>query len=71
MSDPTRISEIIEIVETMWRLYPDMRLGQLLCNVADNAEVHIWDLEDDTLLREMRGHLRRAPRAIEAGSQID
>lgn len=48
MRDPARIDRVLELVGTAWRRAPDLRLGQLIYNVAppgaDPAQ-----LEDDHL----------------------
>lgn len=33
MRDPARIDRVIEKLRDLWKLQPDMRLGQLLVNV--------------------------------------
>ena len=62
MSDANRIPEVLQKIEAMWRLYPDWRLGQLLCNVAgwaDPTQTSVWDLDDDVLLSEIERHLNQ------------
>lgn len=33
MRDPDRISPMMDLVETTWKRYPDMRLGQFMYNI--------------------------------------
>lgn len=35
--DPERIDEVLDVVEKYWREYPDLRLGQLICIAANEA----------------------------------
>ena len=49
MRDPKRIEPIIKKLEEAWKLYPDMRLGQLLVICARNE--NIFNIEDDSMMR--------------------
>lgn len=42
---PARIPIMIEMLESLWLNHPDMRLGQLLENVAGSKD-RIWNMED-------------------------
>lgn len=69
MRDPERIQEVLALVERMWRLYPDWRLGQLLENVATWAEQPLWELEEDALVEdalvaEIERHLAQTGQVI-------
>ncbi len=62
MRDPDRISKVLKEVEKIWRLHPDWRLGQLLCNLAgweDPKQNIVWDIEDDAVVAQIRRHLRQ------------
>lgn len=50
--DPNRIPVVMDKLMTMWKKYPDMRLGQLLVNVLPYGITHreLFNLEDDKLL---------------------
>lgn len=57
MRNPERIPEVLAEIERIWRMYPDMRLGQLVSNIADWAETSVWDIEEDDLTAEIQRHL--------------
>ena len=60
MRDPARIGPVLHAVERLRRLFPDCRLGQLVCNVAawaDRSNQSTWDLEDEDLLAEIERHM--------------
>lgn len=39
--------------------FPDLRLGQLLCNLADDTGFRVWDAEDWELLTVAEAELER------------
>ena len=45
MRDPNRIPIILDQIENLWKQYPDLRLAQLIINVAHYAT------EDDDLIK--------------------
>ena len=47
MRDPDRIGRIIVKLQAAWQLAPDMRLGQLLVNLAGSEDGAVWGTEDD------------------------
>jgi DNA phosphorothioation-dependent restriction protein DptG len=54
--------ELLQALEALSRLYPDMRFGQLLVNVANWAARNpdaVWDVEDEQLLDAAKKHLAR------------
>ena len=60
MRDPERIPLVLQEIEKVWRMHPDWRLGQLLCNLAawiDPTQIIVWDVEDDTLMAEAKQHM--------------
>lgn len=48
MRDPKRIDFTLQQIKKIWEKYPDMRLGQLICNVI-RCDV-LYQIEDDMLL---------------------
>lgn len=66
MRDPNRIPQVLANIEKIWQVYPDMRLGQLIANLAAWAEVSVWDIEEDVLVDEIERHLKNRE-AIERG----
>lgn len=47
---PARIGPILRVIEEYWSANPDLRLGQLILNMANAAEVDPYALEDGVLL---------------------
>lgn len=67
--------EILEKLATLSRLYPSMRLGQLVCFVSTIAEKESGlprDVEDDAILAMMKSHLakRTTPREGLVGADV-
>ena len=54
MRDPRRIDEVLNIIKIYWEQHPDLRLCQLLSNIAvSNGWVEgndLFYLEDDQLI---------------------
>ncbi len=62
MRDLERIPLVLHEIEKIWRLHPDWRLGQLICNLAswiDASQYIVWDVEDDALVAEARLHVAK------------
>lgn len=57
MRNPERIDPVLELVAEKWRQHPDLRLGQLLWEVAGDDPFH---LEDDELARLLAAEVDRA-----------
>jgi hypothetical protein len=59
MIDPTR-KEILDSLERLSDLAPDVRFGQLIANLSYLAigptNEAIWDMEDEQLLEAIRQH---------------
>lgn len=51
MRDPKRIKPMLKLIEQIWKECPDLRLCQLIGNVAPHDNYHI---EDDDLERRLR-----------------
>ena len=57
MRDPKRIDTVLQVLEYYWKQNPDMRLGQLIGNVARDPELYY--MEDDKLMRRIIGTYER------------
>ena len=53
--DPERIKPMLERLEEAWKLYPDMRLGQLLIVIAKSN--NLFGLEDDILYERLQEYI--------------
>lgn len=52
MRDPDRIALVLESIESLWKQYPDLRLGQFLLNVSRDPELYY--IEDEELVERMQ-----------------
>ena len=48
MRDAKRIDVILQELSNLWHKYPDLRLGQLICNVIQDPALYY--IEDDKLI---------------------
>ena len=54
MRDVNRIDGVLDKIKNIWKKYPDLRLGQLICNaVCDPALYYIEDNELVEALKEL------------------
>ena len=53
MRDPARIKRILNLIEQIWTIGPDWRLGQLLCNASMHFENVTYNWEDSMLEPEL------------------
>ena len=63
MRDPDRIPLVLQEIEKVWRLHPDWRLGQLVCNLAawvDPTQNIVWDVEDELVALAARSRAARS-----------
>ncbi len=51
MRDPERIKPMLDMVRTVWRRDPDMRLGQMLMNCEEGDDLYF--IEDEELFRRL------------------
>lgn len=51
MRDPKRIAKVLTLIETIWMKNPDLRLCQLIGNVAPYDNYHV---EDDDLAERLK-----------------
>lgn len=52
MRSKQRIPIILKEIENIWSKYPDLRLGQLLCNVV--TDPMLYYIEDDLLIKRLK-----------------
>lgn len=45
--DPNRIDSMLHVLETYWKLHPDLRLGQIIGNFSKGTDPYY--IEDDVL----------------------
>lgn len=61
MTDPTR-QQLLQVLAELSELCPEMRMGQLVANLAALAKgaapEAVWDIEDEELLVAARTQLR-------------
>lgn len=55
--DPKRIDPMLEKLSEAWKLYPDMRLGQLIGVCAESN--NLFSMEDDELLKGIEIYIER------------
>lgn len=48
MRDINRIDRILDRLKTLWKKYPDLRLGQLILNVINDPALYY--IEDEELI---------------------
>jgi uncharacterized protein YihD (DUF1040 family) len=61
MRDPARIDEMLDLLDRVWRLDPDLRLGQLIFNAArlkDPDISDIYSIEDGSLRKGLIRYLQ-------------
>lgn len=54
MRDPNRISKVLDSIKKIWEKYPDMRLGQLICNVLRDPTLYY--VEDNELVEFLNAY---------------
>lgn len=52
MRDVTRIEPMLEELKSVWEQYPDLRLGQLICDIV--PEDKLYYVEDDMMLKQIK-----------------
>ena len=58
MRNPNRIKPTLDLIEEIWQKYPDMRLGQLIENMATKAGGDVWTMEDTELQQTLSKWLK-------------
>lgn len=52
MRDANRIDVILSEIKSIWKKYPDLRLGQLICNVVRDPALYY--IEDEDLIKALK-----------------
>ena len=52
MRDPKRINIILQELSNIWHKNPDLRLGQLICNVIQDPQLYY--IEDNKLIEVLK-----------------
>ena len=56
MRNIKRIDKTLASIKEIWMKYPDMRLGQLLCNVLRDPALYY--VEDDQLVKSLQEYYK-------------
>jgi len=67
MRDPKRIDVILQEVSNIWHKYPDLRLGQLIGNVLEGA--NLYYVEDDGLVAALKDMYENAQEKVSFDSE--
>lgn len=69
MRDPKRIDEMCEQLKKLWKLQPDIRLGQLVCNTL--PQNILFYVEDDKALEIINKKIEEAEKwRAESGAMM-
>ncbi|MBQ1734735.1 MAG: hypothetical protein II038_07630 [Lachnospiraceae bacterium] len=52
MRDINRIEPMLEELKCVWEQYPDLRLGQLICDIV--PEDKLYYIEDNLMMKQIR-----------------
>lgn len=58
MRDINRIEPLLDLIESVWKRYPDLRLGQLILNVTQEDKLYYLEDTDLKMLLEERYNLK-------------
>jgi hypothetical protein len=56
MRSPNRIEHVLNAVRKIWYAYPDLRLGQIICNVLPRGQTDPYYIEDDKLIEAIESY---------------
>lgn len=55
MRDPDRIDEVLAALEAYWKQNPDLRIGQIIENAAQESQFDdAYHMEDNTVVRYLK-----------------
>lgn len=69
MRNPKRIKTTLQAIEEIWKLYPDLRLGQLICNVYRDPALYY--VEDDELVKALQEVYLPEPTIVYGKRKLD
>lgn len=55
MRDINRIDPMLKRIGEIWKMYPDLRFGQLIENVSLEYNSALYYTEDEDLMRKLEG----------------
>jgi len=61
LRDPLRIPKILALLEEYWHRFPDMRLGQIVSNAANELEMPVYYMEDEELIQYLESKTAADP----------
>lgn len=57
MRDPDRIPRLLDLLNEIWKLNPDLRLGQIIEWEAHKAGLNVFYIEDDIMEQQLKARL--------------
>lgn len=57
MRNPKRIRRIMKELEELWKVVPNWRFGQLICNIFGTQNIDIFHIEDDKAEEIIKNYL--------------
>lgn len=56
--DPKRIDEVLNRLKRLWKIYPDLRLGQLMVNIV-GVDQDMFYLEDQDFVNAIEDYQKQ------------
>lgn len=69
MRNPKRIKPTLRAIQEIWELFPDMRLGQLICNVVH--ESYLYHIEEKDLVKSLQDVYLPKPTIIYGKTKLE
>ena len=57
MRNPKRIHRMMKELEELWKVVPNWRFGQLICNIFGTQNIDIFHIEDDKAEEIIKNYL--------------
>lgn len=67
MRDPERIVKVLEEIKNYWQQYPDLRLGQLICNAIPPND-DLFYIEDEILIELLKNRYLQKRKSMKNGN---